>query len=68
MVVLGPFDEGALTIEERFTEKGRARQDLIWKTYVQRNGVTAPLFDSQGGSFFSHLFTSWSYDIWLAIY
>lgn len=46
----GPFDEGPLSVEERFAEKGRARQDKIWKLYVQQEFVTSPLFDSNGVS------------------
>ena len=44
----GPFDEGPLTIEQRFTSKGRARQDEVWKVYVQQDGVSAPLYDCAG--------------------
>lgn len=44
----GPFDEGPLTIEERISSKGRARQDEVMRIYVQQEGVTAQLFDAQG--------------------
>ena len=41
----GPFDAGPLTIEERFAEQGRKRQDIVWNTYVQQDVVAAPFFD-----------------------
>lgn len=44
----GSFDEGPLTIEERIPVKGRARQDEVWRIYVQQEGITVPLFDTQG--------------------
>ena len=44
----GPFDAGPLTIEERFAEQGRKRQDIVWNTYVQQDVVAAPFFDKTG--------------------
>lgn len=44
----GPFDEGPLTIEQRFREKGRARQDKVWSVYVVHEGHHSPLYDKQG--------------------
>ncbi len=44
----GPFDAGPLAIEERFSEQGRKRQDIVWKIYVQQDGVAAPFFDKTG--------------------
>ena len=44
----GPFDDGPLSIEERFTEQGRKRQDQVWQIYVQQDSVSAPLFDKGG--------------------
>lgn len=43
-----PFEDGPLTIEERFVSQGRKRQDEVWKIYVQQDSVQAPLFDSEG--------------------
>ena len=45
-----PFEEGPLTIEQRFADnpKGRARQDRVWELYVQQDNVACPLFDSTG--------------------
>ena len=47
-----PFDDGPLgplSIEDRFSEQGRLRQELVWKTYVTQEGVGAPLYDQSGG-------------------
>ena len=45
-----PFEEGPLTIEQRFADnpKGRARQYRVWELYVQQDNVACPLFDSTG--------------------
>ena len=45
-----PFEEGPLTVEQRFADnpKGRARQDRVWKLYVQQGNVSCPLFDESG--------------------
>lgn len=44
----GPFEEGPVSIEERFSETGRARQDQVWSTYVREENVTAQLYDETG--------------------
>lgn len=47
-----PFEDGPVSIEERFAEQGRRRQDLVWRTYVTQEGVGAPLYDLAGRRWF----------------
>lgn len=44
----GPFDEGPLSIEERFEVQGRKRQDEVWRIYVTQDDASAPFFDTSG--------------------
>ena len=44
----GPFEEGPVSIEERISETGRARQDHVWSVYVREENVTAQLYDENG--------------------
>ena len=44
----GPYDEGPISIESRFTCQGRERQDMVWKIYVQRDSMQSPLYNSSG--------------------
>ena len=51
----GPYDDGPISIESRFTCQGRERQDLVWKIYVVRDNVSSPLFNATGLSVFQLL-------------
>ena len=44
----GPYEDGPISIESRFSCQGRERQDLVWKIYVVRDNVSSPLFNVAG--------------------
>ena len=43
-----PFSDGPISIEERFEERGRKRQDEVWRIYVTQDDAAAPFFDGSG--------------------
>lgn len=43
-----PFSEGPVSIEESIEERGRKRQDEVWRIYVTQDDAAAPFFDGSG--------------------